>query len=255
MNGFQLGLTKRIKCFSPHVARRQTWIPISDSVGHEPSLLPDRAPDSSVLLDRMTSGSDRTAWTEKQHDDSDHDIRKEGYLSGDVAGHRVLIRHVEKDWRSLSSIGHYWQTNSVDEMGNTIEGGEAKHGIPGDDTIAGKFIKVDASITNIKTELQELKSKVDEGFKGLNSWIRILVGTGIFGVGLKIFYYDAKMQQQSETRMTTMIENALKTTKNELLLNQARLEIKSMEKIGGLKKENANQLRGSGGVTLCDSPF
>jgi hypothetical protein len=59
-------------------------------------------------------------------------------------------------------------------------------------------------------------------------------------VGLKIFYYDAKMQQQSETRMTTMIENALKTTKNELLLNQARLEIKSMEKIGGLKKENAS---------------
>lgn len=37
-----------------------------------------------------------------------------------------------------------------------------------------------------------------------------------------------------------MIENALKTTKNELLLNQARLEIKSMEKIGGLKKENAS---------------
>jgi hypothetical protein len=37
-------------------------------------------------------------------------------------------------------------------MGNTIEGGEAKHGIPGDDTIAGKFIKVDAvSIRNIFT--------------------------------------------------------------------------------------------------------
>lgn len=40
--------------------------------------------------------------------------------------------------------------------------------------------------------------------------------------------------------MATMIENALKTTKNELLLNQARLEIKIMEKIGGLKKENAS---------------
>lgn len=65
-----------------------------------------------------------------------------------------------------------------------------------------------------------VSSMVAEGFKGLNSWIRILVGTGIFGVwyclmrcsnlhfpdaiyrvGLKIFYYDAKVQQGSGGRV------------------------------------------------------
>ena len=46
------------------------------------------------------------------------------------------------------------------------------------------------------------------------------------------------LQQQSET--TTMIENAPKATKSELLLNQARLEMRIMEKIGSPKKENAS---------------
>ena len=33
--------------------------------------------------------------------------------------------------------------SGISTSGHTPEGGEVKHGIPGDDTVAGKFIQVD----------------------------------------------------------------------------------------------------------------
>ena len=68
-----------------------------------------------------------------------------------------------------------------------------------------------------------------------------------------------KMIENTEGRMTKMIENTyqatksdIEATKNELLLSQARLEIRIMEKIGSLKQENGSaevtRVEGTDGV-------
>ena len=65
-------------------------------------------------------------------------------------------------------------------------------------------------------------------------------------MGLKIFYYDTTMQQESEARMAKTIENIVKATenivkatKNEVLLAQSQLEVRIMDRVKDSREDTS----------------